>query len=92
MSYVHDIKKGSLPKLGQILKPGLEIGDKRKRKGKGKGSNGGLMIEGRSKIIEDARSQEKGTRNIDKEIKEELKRIYKVRQVGHSYDPRKKKS
>ena len=35
MSYVHDIKKGSLPKLGQILKPGLEIGDKRKRKGKG---------------------------------------------------------
>ena len=50
--------KGSLPKLSQILQPGLDNpkgGDKRKRKGKG--SNGGLMIEGRSKIIEDARNQ-----------------------------------
>ena len=52
----YKIDKGSLPKLGQILKPGLESkGDKRKKKGKG--SNGGLIIEGRSKIIEDARSQ-----------------------------------
>ena len=46
------VQKGSLPKLSQILQPGLDNskgGDKRKRKGKG--SNGGLMIEGRSKII-----------------------------------------
>lgn len=67
LNYYNKVQKGSLPKLGQILKPGLDNpkgGDKRKRKGKG--SNGGLMIEGRSKIIEDARSQEKGTKNIDK--------------------------
>ena len=50
----YKVDNGSLPKLGQILKPGLE-GDKRKKKGKG--SNGGLIIEGRSKIIEDFRSQ-----------------------------------
>ena len=80
-------KDGSLPKISQIL----HGPEKKKRKGK---DSHGLMIEGKSKIIEDARSQEKGSKNIDKEIRDELKRIYKVRQVGHSYDPRigKKKS
>ena len=46
------------------------------------------MIEGRSKVIADVKSQEKPARNLDREIKEELKRIYKVRNVGKSYDHR----
>jgi hypothetical protein len=53
--------------------------------------NDGLVIEGRSKIIEDVRNQEKVNRHIDREIREELKRIYKIRQVGQSYDQRKAK-
>lgn len=46
------------------------------------------MVEGRSKMIGDVKSQEKPVRNLDREIKEELKRIYKVRNVGKSYDNR----
>lgn len=49
------------------------------------------MVEGRSKVIEDARSNEKINKNLDKEIRDELKRIYKVRQAGQSYDPRNAK-
>ena len=39
------------------------------------------MIEGRSKIIEQARNDEHKGRNLEREIREELKRIYKVKGV-----------
>ena len=39
------------------------------------------MIEGKSKIIEEARSSEKNNKHLEKEIREELKRIYKVKGV-----------
>lgn len=37
------------------------------------------MIQGKSKIIEDARNHEKNSKSLESEIKEELKRIYKVK-------------
>lgn len=51
--------KSSLPKLNKILEPNIALkslasGDKRKKKSQI--GNDALMIEGRSKIIEDARS------------------------------------
>ena len=75
--------KGSLPKLNKMLQPGLsaKLPDKRRKNG----GNNGLMVEGRSKIIGDVRSQEKPQKSLDKEIRDELKKIYKVRQVGRSY-------
>lgn len=84
--------KSSLPKL-KNLPQGLHHSIDRKRKKNT--SNLGLMIEGRSKMLEQARIQDKQlSRNLEKQIKDELKKIYKVRQVGQSYDPRnaKKKS
>ena len=39
------------------------------------------MVQGKSKIIEEARSQEKNNKYLENEIKEELKRIYKIRGI-----------
>ena len=82
--------KGSLPKLKKMLQPGLsaKLPEKRRRN---PNENNVLIIEGRSKIIGDIKSQEKAPKNLDREIKEELKRIYKVRNVGRSHDQRQLK-
>ena len=70
--------KGSLPPLVQALQPGLNYvkGDRNRKK---KISGDVLMIEGRSKMIEDVRSSDSKGRNLEREIREELKRIYKVK-------------
>lgn len=68
-----------------------EIKDERKKK-KNRIGNDGLMIEGRSKVIEDVRSHDKVNRYMDKELREELKRIYKVRHAGQSYDSKSQKN
>jgi len=59
--------KSSLPKLNKILEPSIsmKVGVSEKRK-KRSILGDGLMIEGRSKIIEDARSNEKGNKILDK--------------------------
>lgn len=55
------ISKGSLPKLSQILKGNSpHLLDKRKNKYKADM----LMVQGKSKIIEEARSQEKNHNNL----------------------------
>ena len=56
-------RKGSLPKLNKALKEGLDylkVNKKPRRNVKGSP----LMIEGRSKIIEDARSYSKPSRHL----------------------------
>jgi hypothetical protein len=55
--------KGSLPPLIQALQPGLNYA-KGDRKRKNKISGDMLMIEGRSKIIEEARSNDHKGRNL----------------------------
>lgn len=50
-----------------------------------------LMIEGRSKIIEEARIHDRQGKNLEKEIREELKRIYKVKGLK-SEDQKHKRS
>lgn len=85
-----NFSKGSLPKLNQVLQPGINYikGDRNKKK---KVANDLLMIEGRSKIIEEGRSVEKHGRNLEKQIREELKRIYKVKGV-RSEEPKDQKN
>lgn len=80
--------KGSLPPLVQMLQPGLNYikGDRSRKK---KISGDILMIEGRSKIIEDARNDNRGV-SLEREIRDELKRIYKVK--GEQRNKRSEKS
>ena len=77
---VHSSNKGILPKLSQIIKGNPRSPSIMERKHKRNIGNS-LMIEGKSKMIEEARSYEKNDRHLEKEIKEELKRIYKVKGV-----------
>jgi hypothetical protein len=58
-----NLSKGSLPRLNQILQPGLNYvkGDRNRKK---KINGEMLMIEGRSKIIEEARNNERQGRNL----------------------------
>lgn len=65
IGFINRPQKGSLPKLSQILQEKKSV-EKKVRRARGNLGNGGLMIEGRSKIIEDARSYERGGKNIDK--------------------------
>ena len=77
-----------MPKLNQALKQGLDylkVSKKPRRNQKGSP----LMIEGRSKIIEDARSYSKPSRQLETEIRAELSKIYKVK--GQSLDKRNKR-
>lgn len=76
-----NLSKGSLPRINHILLPGLNYvkGDRNRKK---KLNNDMLMIEGRSKIIEEARINDSKGRNLEREIREELKRIYKVKGKG----------
>lgn len=57
--------KGSLPPLIQVLQPGLNYvkGDRNRKK---KINGDMLMIEGRSKIIEQARNNDNKGRNLEK--------------------------
>lgn len=61
-----------------------------KRKNKYKGDI--LMIEGKSKIIEEARSHDKNGKALEKEIRDELKRIYKIKGVQSNDNLARKKS
>ena len=78
--------KGSLPKIGKVSPQ-----QAKRRKYEKETGNRGLLIEGRSKMIGDIRSQEKVPRNLERDIRNELRKIYKVRQVGHSYEPKQLK-
>lgn len=63
-------QKSSLPKLNRILESSISAKPGDKRKKRSQIGNDGLMIEGRSKVIEDARSHEKINKNLDKEIRD----------------------
>lgn len=75
----NSLGKGSLPKINQLLKlvqnPMLE--NKKRNRSKGEG----LMVEGKSKIIEEARNHEKYYNNEEKEINRQLRRIYLLKDV-----------
>jgi hypothetical protein len=63
ISKERNLSKGSLPRINHILLPGLNYakGDRNRKK---KVNAEMLMIEGRSKIIEEARINESKGRNL----------------------------
>lgn len=84
--------KSSLPKLSQVLRSNHTPQLVEKKRNKNRGGDG-LMIQGKSKIIQDARSQDnKNSKNLEREIREQLKRIYKVRGAQSNGHLNRKKS